>query len=108
MIDERIKELNTPGCGTALLAKMREEAGELAEALVGVSGRRFVYDDKARSAVLSEVADVRIMIWRLMWYFGASADELDIYEEYKIRRQLDRLDRRRERRSKELRRKVGS
>lgn len=107
MIDERIKRLNSPGCGTALLAKLREEAGELAEALEEVSGRRFVYDDKARSEVLSEVADALIMIDRLRHYFDVRNDELAVYLNYKIDRQLDRL-RRRSRRSKKLRNQVGS
>lgn len=84
------------------LEKLGEESLELAKALEETSNTSLDDDDKARSEVMSEMADVYVMIQRVLRSLEVSDEEFGIYYEYKVRRQLDRL-RRRGRRAEAIR-----
>mgnify|MGYP002521256241 CR=1 FL=1 len=79
------------------IEKMREECSELYEALSLTRSANLITDDKPRAEVLGEMADVWIMIKRLLRSMKVSSKEFSIYTTYKIDRQLDRIERRRSR-----------
>lgn len=75
------------------LEKLDEECQELSESATVISPDEILGDDRLRSRFVEEVADVLIMIERVLYRFGISDKELQNYLDFKIKRQLERIER---------------
>lgn len=70
------------------LEKLSEESRELCEE--SARACRVEMDEKQRSRLLGEVADVLICIDHVLDVLDVSNDEMQIYYDFKVRRQLNR------------------
>lgn len=75
------------------LNKLSEEAEELYLAASDAEHLDLDKCDKKRTALITEIADVLIMIARTIEKVGISKEELDVEFDYKLNRQLVRLRR---------------
>ena len=75
------------------LDKLDEELQELSETATTISPDEIMEDDKLRSRFVEEIADVMIMIERNIYRFGISDKELQNYLDFKLKRQLERIER---------------
>lgn len=76
------------------LEKLREETEELFTAIDG-AGREddAMNDDRQRDQIVNEMVDVQIMIDQVRRRFNIGQAEWDLYKNFKIHRQLMRIDR---------------
>lgn len=83
------------------LEKLDEECQELSESATAISPDEIMDDDKLRSRFVEEIADVLIMIERVLYRFGISDKELQNYIDFKLKRQLERTERAKARKEKQ-------
>lgn len=76
------------------LNKLTEECNELSDAARECQQIGLAFDDKDRSNLLCEVADVWIMIQRTLRKLHVPDKEFGIYVNFKLDRQVDRIERR--------------
>lgn len=84
------------------LEKLDEECQELSESATAISPDEIMDDDKLRSRFVEEIADVLIMTERVLYRFGISDKELQNYIDFKLKRQLERIERAKARMQKQV------
>lgn len=87
------------------LEKLSEESRELCEE--SAKACRVELDEKQRSRLLGEIADVMICIDHVLDVLDVSNDEMQIYYDFKVRRQLNREARQKAQRCLEEARKAS-
>lgn len=83
----------------AQLKKFNEETFEVIEAIIGYEacGRADVIKSSSKKHIAEEIADVLVMLEQFKLYYNIKNDDIEKIMDYKIDRQIKRIEESRER-----------